>query len=157
MRSKPNPLQGTVVDHYKNCKDPPENPGDFFCLNCNMKAQYLLFCILVPFEFLLAQPKLDIADAKKNFGFVKKGEVVRIAYEISNKGDQPLLITSIEISCSCTKAEFDSQPVLPGKKTKIELLFDTHTVYDRQDRTVLVHSNDTKGPYKLRYKGVVLK
>lgn len=121
-----------------------------------MKTLLFLFCAFLNCEYFFSQPKMEIADAKKNFGFVKKGEIVRIAYEISNKGDQPLLITSVEISCSCTKAEFDTKPVLPGQKTKIELLFDTHTVYDRQDRTVLVHSNDAKGPYKLRYKGVVL-
>ena len=104
----------------------------------------------------IAQPKLEISDSKKNFGFVKKGEIVRISYDIKNIGNQPLLITSVDISCSCTKAEFSSQPILPGKNSTVDLLFDTHTVYDRQDRTVLVHSNDPKSPHKLRYKGVVL-
>lgn len=104
-----------------------------------------------------SQPRAEITDAKKNFGFVKKGEVVRIKYDIVNKGNQPLLINEIEIGCSCTTAEFDQNPILPGKSTVVTIIFDTFTVYDRQDRVVLLHSNDKKGPYKLRYKGVVLK
>jgi hypothetical protein len=104
-----------------------------------------------------SQAKLEIKDAKKNFGFVKKGEVVKLNYEISNKGNEPLLISNIEIGCSCTTVEYDKKPVLPGQTATVIILFDTKTVYDRQDRTVLVQSNDKKGPHKLRYKGVVLK
>ena len=103
-----------------------------------------------------AQPKLKVLDPKKNFGFVKKGEVVRVNYEVSNVGTTPLLITAIDIECSCTTAEFDKQPVLPGKTTTVTVIFNTQTVYDRQDRTVLIQSNDKDGPHKLRYKGVVL-
>lgn len=88
---------------------------------------------------------------------VKKGEVVRIEYEIINNGNQPLLLNNVEFSCSCTSSEFDKNPVLPGKSTVVTLIFDTQPTYDRQDRIALLHSNDPKSPHKLRYKGVVLK
>jgi hypothetical protein len=106
---------------------------------------------------IFAQAKADVKDAKKNFGFVKKGEVVRIEYEIINSGNQPLIINRIEFTCSCTTAEFDKNPVLPGKNTIVTLIFDTQPTYDRQDRIALLHTNDPKGPHKLRYKGIVLK
>ncbi|MBK9286075.1 MAG: DUF1573 domain-containing protein [Sphingobacteriaceae bacterium] len=121
-----------------------------------MKTFFLLLLLIFFNSFAYAQPKLKVLDAKKNFGMVKKGEVVKIDFEISNIGNEPLLITSVDITCSCTTAEFDKAPVLPGKNTIIRILFNTQTVYDRQDRTVLVQSNDKNGPYKLRYKGVVL-
>ena len=97
-----------------------------------------------------------IKDHKKNFGFVKKGEVVEIEYEISNAGNEPLVINQLDISCSCTTADFEKKPLMPGSHTKIHIHFDTKTVYDRQDRTVLIQSNDPKGPHKIRFKGVVL-
>ncbi len=103
-----------------------------------------------------AQVKLEIKDSKKSFGFVKKGEVVKLNYEIQNAGTEPLIINNIEVSCSCTSVEYDKKPVLPGQNTIVTVIFDTKTVYDRQDRVVLVHSNDKKSPHKLRYKGIVL-
>jgi len=87
---------------------------------------------------------------------VKKGELVKIVYDISNDGNQPLLISDVEISCSCTTVDFPKQPILPNKKEKITVSFDTKTVYNRQDRVVYINSNDPNGPAKIRYKGVVL-
>jgi hypothetical protein len=117
----------------------------------------IAFCLVISNVLTFAQAKLVIKDAKKNFGFVKKGEVVKIEYEISNKGKEPLLITGAEISCSCTTANFPNQPVMPGQSVKVYINFDTKTVYDRQDRTINLTSNDPQSPHKLRYKGVVLQ
>ena len=97
---------------------------------------------------------IDIA--KKNFGFVKKGEVVKLEYSIKNVGNEPLIISSVEIGCSCTTAEYPKQPIPPNKSEKVVIIFDTKTVYDRQDRVVFLKTNDTKANGKLRYKGVVL-
>jgi len=114
----------------------------------------LLFALIINCAY--SQPKLEIKDAKKSFGFVKKGEVVKLNYDIFNKGNEPLLINNIEIGCSCTTVEYDKKPVPPGQNTTVTIIFDTKTVYDRQDRTVLIQSNDKNSPHKLRYKGVVL-
>ncbi len=123
-----------------------------------MRSKLLIFLLLLGFTTsFFSQAKLEIKDAKKNFGLVKKGEIVKLNYEISNKGKEPLIITNVEVSCSCTSVEFDKKPVLAGQTTTVTVIFDTKTVYDRQDRTVLVQSNDKGSPHKLRYKGVVLK
>ena len=115
-------------------------------------ALFLLASITVGYS----QAKLEIKDSKKSFGFVKKGEVVKLNYEIFNAGTEPLLINNIEIGCSCTTVEYDKKPVLPLQSTTVTVIFDTKTVYDRQDRVVFLQSNDKKSPHKLRYKGVVL-
>jgi hypothetical protein len=115
------------------------------------------FMILVNFSVFAQQPKVEIKDAKKNFGFVKKGDVVKENYEVTNKGNAPLLLKDVQIGCSCTTATFDIKPILPGHTTTVTIIFDTEHTYDRQDRTVLLHSNDPKSPHKLSYKGVVLR
>ncbi len=120
------------------------------------KINFTIVCVFGFIAIGFSQAKLEIKDAKKNFGFVKKGEMVKIIYEISNKGNAPLLINEIEISCSCTTAEYDKKPMLPGQSSTVTIFFDTKTVYDRQDRVVLLQSNDKNSPHKLRYKGVVL-
>ncbi len=100
---------------------------------------------------------MEIKDAKKSFGMVKKGEVVKLDYDFTNTGTEPLLITDVEVSCSCTTVDFPKQPIAPGQSAKVIVSFDTKTVYDRQDRVVLVKSNDPKSPAKIRYKGIVLR
>ena len=125
-----------------------KSPSSFrgaFCL-------FLLFIGLVS----LAQPQLKFKDLKKNFGFVKKGELVVMEYEFTNNGNQPLLITETKVECSCTTIEFPKQPIAPGQSEKIVVKFDTKTVYDRQDRTVEVISNASNSSQKIRFKGVVL-
>jgi hypothetical protein len=103
------------------------------------------------------QAKIKFADAKKNFGFVKKGEKINLSYEFTNEGNQPLLISEAKAECSCTRVSWTKEPVAPGQKGYVNVVFDTGPTYDRQDRTVEVFSNDPKSPGKIRFKGVVLK
>lgn len=119
----------------------------------------LLIVLLSFLSFYTAhsQAKMQVKDAKKNFGIVQKGDIVKVEYEITNTGKSPLIITDCEISCSCTTVDFPKQPIPPGQKAKVTIIFDTKTVYDRQDRTVNLISNDSSSPHKLRYKGVVIK
>jgi hypothetical protein len=114
-------------------------------------------CLLLACITGFAQPQLKFTDIKKSFGFVKKGEVVKIDFELSNEGNQPLIITDAKVECSCTTVEFPKQPIAPGQKAKITVSFDTKSVYDRQDRTVEIISNAKNPSQKIRFKGVVLK
>lgn len=100
---------------------------------------------------------MKFSDAKKNFGFVKQGKVVELKYELTNTGDQPLLISDYKVECSCTTVDLPKAPILPKQKATIVVHFDTKTVYDRQDRGVEIISNAGKATQKIRFKGVVLK
>ena len=66
--------------------------------------------------------------------------MVKLNYVVTNIGTVPLLLKDFEVECSCTTAEFDDKPVLPGKSTTIVVKFDTKDGY-----------------IKLRFKGNVLK
>ena len=118
----------------------------------------MLALLLVGLSYqLFAQAQLKFSDTKKNFGFVKKGEQVKLTYEFTNAGNQPLFITDAKAECSCTKVTWPKEPILSGKLSSIEVLFDTSPTYDRQDRVVEVFSNGVKSPQKIRFKGVVIK
>ncbi len=133
-------------------KDPLGKTEGIFCLK---KALFFLMSLFVSYSF--SQAKLELKDAKQNFGMVKKGEVVKLDYEFTNTGNEPLIITDAEVSCSCTTVDFPKQPIAPNQTGKVVVSFDTKTVYDRQDRVVLLKSNDPRSPAKVRYKGIVLK
>ena len=98
---------------------------------------------------------MEVKDAKVNFGYVKRGEIIRNNYEVTNSGTAPLIISDAEVSCSCTSVEFSKQPLLPGQSCTVCVIFNTGTVYGRQDRSVYLKSNDPRGDQKLRYKGIV--
>ncbi|MCD6017448.1 MAG: Lipoprotein [Bacteroidetes bacterium] len=115
------------------------------------------FCLFVLCQISLAQPQLKFKDPKKNFGFVKKGEVVTIEFDFTNSGNQPAIISEAKAECSCTTVDFPKQPIAPGQSAKIIVIFDTKSVYDRQDRIVEVLSNAKHPSQKIRFKGVVLK
>jgi len=102
-----------------------------------------------------AQAKLVVKEAKVNFGFVKRGEIVKNVYEITNAGNAPLRLLDAEVPCSCTSVDFSMAPILPGQTVNVIVIFNTATVYGRQDRVVLLQSNDDASPTKLRFKGTV--
>lgn len=133
-------------------KDPLGTAKGIFCFNPYI---FLFFSLTFLSSVSFSQAKLEVTDAKKNFGIVKRGEVVKNEYEIRNAGNQPLLITDIEIACSCTSADYTKQPILPGQKTTVLVTFNTASVYGRQDRVVVLKSNDPEGSSKLRFKGFV--
>jgi hypothetical protein len=103
----------------------------------------------------LAQPRLSVTEARQGFGRVKKGEVVRLLYQVVNTGDKPLLLEDTKVSCDCTSARFPAEPVMPGAAATVSVSFDTKGAYGRQDRVVELFSNDPKSPHRLRFKGTV--
>jgi len=133
-------------------KDPLGKTEGIFCLK-----KLLTFLILITFSSTFAQAKMEIKEAKKSFGVVQKGEVVKLEYNLTNTGNEPLIITDGEVSCSCTSVDLPKQPIAPGQAAKVIVSFDTKTVYDKQDRVVLLISNDPKSPTKIRFKGNVLR
>lgn len=143
-------LQQVKINFNKFLKDPLGKTEGIFCFK---KALLFTLCLATSFGF--SQAKIELKDAKQSFGTVNKGEVVKLDYEFTNIGNQPLIITEAEVSCSCTTVDFPKQPIAPNQSGKVVVSFDTKTVYDRQDRVVLLKSNDPKSPAKLRYKGNV--
>ena len=138
--------QPRMHTNFKNNFKNPFRNGRVFCL--------VLFLLSLS---SFAQSQLKFTDTKKSFGFVKKGEVVKIDFEFLNTGNQPLIISDAKAECSCTTIDFPKQPISPNQTAILTVSFDTKNVYDRQDRIVEVISNAKNSNQKIRFKGVVLK
>ena len=95
---------------------------------------------------------------EKAFAFpdVKEGVVLSHEFEFINSGDQPLIIDRYAVACSCTKAFFSKEPILPGGKSSVKIEFDTNDKYGYQNRIIEVYSNASKKPQKLKIKVVVI-
>lgn len=75
-------------------------------------------------------------------------------FEFRNTGKTPLIISNVQTSCGCTTAEKPTEPVLPGKKSKISVKYDTKRVGDL-NKTITVTTNVGE-PIVLTIKGKIL-
>ena len=65
-------------------------------------------------------PKATFEVTNHNFGTIKESKgPVTCKFEFVNTGDKPLIITDATASCGCTRPEFPTKPIKPGKKGKI--------------------------------------
>ena len=91
-----------------------------------------------------------------DFGTIKEADgPVTHAFTIKNVGNAPLVITRASASCGCTKPKFSTEPIAPGKSTKIEVTYNPAGRPGQFVKTVAVYSNGKDGAFILRIKGVV--
>ena len=75
-------------------------------------------------------------------------------FEFKNNSKKPATIQNVQTSCGCTAAEKPSEPVKPGKKSKISVSYDTTRV-GSFTKTITVTS-DVSEPIDLTIRGTVL-
>ncbi|WP_426274213.1 DUF1573 domain-containing protein [Chryseobacterium sp. S-02] len=99
------------------------------------------------------QPLTTIALSESNFDFgkVKKGDKVEHVYEVTNTGTNPLVISEVKPGCGCTAPDFTKEPILPGKKGKITLHFDSTNFDGAVNKYADVFANVEKAPIKLTF------
>lgn len=99
------------------------------------------------------QPSTTIALSESNFDFgtIKKGNKVQHVYEVTNTGNNPLVISEVKPGCGCTAPEFTKEPILPGKKGKITLSFDSTNFDGSVQKYADVFANVDKAPIKLTF------
>lgn len=70
------------------------------------------------------EPGIRFATTAHNFGIVKeKGGPVSYSFEFTNTGTKPLVIISATASCGCTRPQYPTEPIAPGKKGKIKVTY----------------------------------
>ncbi|WP_294301978.1 DUF1573 domain-containing protein [uncultured Chryseobacterium sp.] len=99
------------------------------------------------------QPLTTVALSESNFDFgkIKKGEKVQHVYEITNTGSSPLIISEVKPGCGCTVPDFTKEPIMPGKKGKITLHFDSTNFDGNVSKFADVFANVEKMPIKLTF------
>lgn len=60
-----------------------------------------------------------------NLGEIVKGTQFKYEIGFTNTGDADLVLEGVKPSCNCSHPEFSTEPVKPGKKGVITVLYDT--------------------------------
>lgn len=91
-----------------------------------------------------------------NFGEIKKGEKVEHVFEVTNTGKNPLIISNVKPGCGCTVPDYTKEPILPGKKGKITLHFDSTNFDGAVNKIADVYVNVEKAPVRLTFSANIL-
>lgn len=92
-----------------------------------------------------ASPIITFKEEVHNFGKVLSGEAVSATFEVTNTGDEKLVIEKIRTSCGCTKTIQGNKELAPNEKTKIVATLDTVGMKaGNKKKSVWVLSNDPK-------------
>ncbi|MFN4255639.1 MAG: DUF1573 domain-containing protein [Saprospiraceae bacterium] len=81
-----------------------------------------------------------------DFGKITDGETVKTVFTFTNAGTEPLEIETVS-ACFCISTDYSRDPILPGAKANVEVVFDSNdqagTV--RKDIDVIFRNTDTDG------------
>lgn len=94
---------------------------------------------------------LVLSENHFDFGKIKKGEKVQHIYEVTNTGKNPLIISNVKPGCGCTAPEYTKDPIMPGKKGKITLSFDSTNFDGLVNKQAEVYANVEKAPIMITF------
>jgi hypothetical protein len=90
-----------------------------------------------------------------NFGTVMEGERVSHAFSFTNTGKNALVISKAIGSCGCTVPEWPKEPIAPGGKGKIDVVFNSERRVGKASKDVTVYANTEPATSKVTLKGFV--
>jgi hypothetical protein len=87
--------------------------------------------------------KADIRFEKTehNLGRILQGEKVGYNFIFTNDGDASLVIMDASASCGCTVPKYSREPIAPGEKGSVEVVFDSSGRMGQQSKTVTLRTN----------------
>lgn len=91
-----------------------------------------------------------------DFGLVNYNDPAVFDFVFTNTGTEPLIVQKPKSSCGCLIPSWPKDPIMPGKKDKVSVTYDTKKV-GNMNRSVTVTSNAKGSPLiVLKVKGLVL-
>ncbi len=87
------------------------------------------------------KPVIKFNSDTHDFGDIAPGEKVSYTFTYTNEGDANLVILSATASCGCTVPKYNKDPLRPGKKGYVEVVFDSTGRSGKQIKNVAIRSN----------------
>jgi hypothetical protein len=86
-------------------------------------------------------PQITFKQKNFDFGVLIEGEKVAHTFEFENTGNADLVITKVSTTCGCTVANYPKNPIPPGGKGKIEVVFNSAGKHGYQHKIVRILAN----------------
>ncbi len=110
-------------------------------------------------SMLLAQQKPEVKFDKDihDYGSVKEEvEVALSEFQFTNTGTSPVLIQRVVTSCGCASPSYTREPILPGKKGKVKVAYNTIYRPGTFRKSIRVYTNVPDTVFTLTIKGNVI-
>ena len=103
------------------------------------------------------QAEATFATLSHDFGTIQEAKgPVSCTFEFTNTGNKPLLIIDAVASCGCTRPEYPTKPIKPGKKGKIKVTYSPIGRPGAFKKSVKVKTNGKERTVTLRIQGTVI-
>lgn len=92
-----------------------------------------------------------------DFGDITQSEKVEQTFAFTNTGNEPLIITNIQVTCGCTAPKWSRDPIAPGAKSEITIAFNPAGKMGKQNKVITVVSNATNDDNKITFTANVVE
>lgn len=110
----------------------------------------LLSCTLAA----VAQPVAIFDRMETDLGTILWRKPVTATFHVTNRGNEPLVITYADTDCGCTVAEWTQEPIAPQSTGKVSATFDAGLL-GKFHKSIGVYTNMDDTPIYLTLKGCV--
>jgi hypothetical protein len=86
-------------------------------------------------------PVITLDKSTFDFGDITQGDKVEHVFKFTNTGNEPLIITNVQISCGCTTPQWPREPIPPGGKGDITIGFNSAGKMGKQNKVLPIQSN----------------
>jgi hypothetical protein len=111
-----------------------------------MKKIFLLMVMALTVFAVQAQTEkkgavIEFNEKSIDFGDITQGDKVEHIFEFTNTGDTPLVISNVAVTCGCTAPNWPKNPIAPGSKGELKVVFNSTGKMGKQNSVVRVYSN----------------
>jgi hypothetical protein len=125
-----------------------------------MLLGFLLFVFFTTHSQSLKESKgavISWGKSTHDFGDIEEGDKVEHTFRFTNTGNQPLVITNVEVTCGCTTPKgWPRDPIAPGEAGEITVAFNSKGKSGKQNKVVVITSNSIGTTNQIMFTANVL-
>lgn len=100
-------------------------------------------------------PVFSFEQESFDFGEITEGDTVTHNFNFTNTGKGPLIISNATATCGCTIPEYPKEPIAPGDKGTIHVVFNSAGKSGMQNKIITITANTVSGSQELHLIGNV--
>jgi hypothetical protein len=121
------------------------------------KISLLLLGFALAFNAFSQKPVISFESKSYDFGkLAEEDEKAIHVFDFINTGNSPLVINRVQASCGCTTPTWTKEPIEPGKKGTVTVVYSTVNRPGAFTKSITVYSNATDNQAVLIIKGEVV-
>ncbi|MBL6445535.1 DUF1573 domain-containing protein [Fulvivirga sp. 29W222] len=86
-------------------------------------------------------PVMTFEETKFDFGDIHQGDRVEHVFTFENTGNEPLIITNVQVTCGCTASDWPRDPIAPGQESSMTIKFNSTGKLGMQNKVITIVSN----------------